>query len=49
MDLNPKHFEKPKDSLFFDFFSIYTKNYIKKPTDELYMVTFTNKLFKMLI
>ena len=28
MDLNPKKFEKSKDNLFFDFFSIYTKNLI---------------------
>jgi hypothetical protein len=26
MDLNPKKFEKSKDNLFFDFFTIYTKN-----------------------
>lgn len=28
MDLNPKNYEKPKDHLFFDFFSIYAKNFI---------------------
>ena len=30
MDLNPDKFEKPKDNLFFDFFSMYAKNFIKK-------------------
>ena len=30
MDLNPEKFEKPKDNLFFDFFSMYAKNFIKK-------------------
>lgn len=29
LNLNPKKFEKGKDNLFFDFFSIYTKNFIK--------------------
>ena len=29
MDLNPKKFDKSKDNLFFDFFSIYAKNFIK--------------------
>lgn len=29
MDLNPSKFEKDKDHLFFDFFSMYTKNIIK--------------------
>ena len=29
MDLNPKNFEKPKDNLFFGFFSMYTKNVVK--------------------
>jgi hypothetical protein len=28
MDMNPSNFEKPKDNLFFDFFSIYAKNFI---------------------
>lgn len=28
MDLNPNKFEKPKDTLFFDFFSMYAKNII---------------------
>jgi hypothetical protein len=28
MDLNPKKFDKSKDNLFFDFFSIYAKNLI---------------------
>lgn len=28
MDINPSKFEKPKDHLFFDFFSLYTKNFI---------------------
>ena len=28
MDINPKKFEKPKDHLFFDFFSAYAKNFI---------------------
>lgn len=35
MDLNPHKFEKPKDHLFFDFFSVYAKNFIdgkKAPT-----------------
>jgi hypothetical protein len=33
LDLNPEKYEKPKDHLFFDFFSMYTKNFIgaKKP------------------
>lgn len=37
MDLNPKNFEKPKDHLFFDFFSLYAKNFIgdkSKPADQ---------------
>ena len=29
MDLNPKKFDKSRDNLFFDFFSIYAKNFIK--------------------
>ena len=29
LDLNPNNFEKPKDHLFFDFFSIYAKSFIK--------------------
>ena len=29
LDLNPKNFEKQKDHLFFDFFSIYAKSFIK--------------------
>ena len=28
LDLNPEKYEKPKDHLFFDFFSMYTKNFI---------------------
>ena len=28
LDLNPEKYEKPKDHLFFDFFSLYTKNFI---------------------
>ena len=28
LDLNPEKYEKPKDYLFFDFFSIYAKNSI---------------------
>lgn len=28
MDINPNKFEKPKDNLFFDFFSLYAKNFI---------------------
>ena len=28
MDLNPEKYEKAKDYLFFDFFSLYTKNFI---------------------
>jgi hypothetical protein len=28
LDLNPEKYEKPKDYLFFDFFSIYTKNFV---------------------
>lgn len=28
MDINPRKFEKQKDNLFFDFFSLYTKNFI---------------------
>ena len=27
-DLNPEKYEKAKDYLFFDFFSLYTKNFI---------------------
>lgn len=30
MDLNPKKFEKPKDHLFFDFFSAYAKSFISE-------------------
>jgi len=30
MDLNPERYEKPKDHLFFDFFSMYAKNFIKQ-------------------
>ena len=30
MDVNPRTFEKPKDNLFFNFFSIYTKNFIEE-------------------
>jgi hypothetical protein len=30
MDLNPEKFEKPKDQIFFDFFSMYAKSFIKK-------------------
>lgn len=30
MDVNPRKFEKPKDNLFFNFFSIYTKNFIEE-------------------
>ena len=26
--MNPRKFEKPKDHLFFDFFSVYAKNFI---------------------
>eukprot|EP00349_Pseudokeronopsis_sp_Brazil_P001373 CAMPEP_0202959376 /NCGR_PEP_ID=MMETSP1396-20130829/3571_1 /ASSEMBLY_ACC=CAM_ASM_000872 /TAXON_ID= /ORGANISM="Pseudokeronopsis sp., Strain Brazil" /LENGTH=228 /DNA_ID=CAMNT_0049677897 /DNA_START=37 /DNA_END=723 /DNA_ORIENTATION=- len=29
LDLNPDNFEKPQDHLFFDFFSLYAKNFIK--------------------
>jgi hypothetical protein len=29
LDLNPKKFEKEKDHLFFDFFSLYAKNFAK--------------------
>lgn len=29
LDLNPEKYEKPKDYLFFDFFSIYTKNFVQ--------------------
>ena len=28
LDLSPTKFEKPKDHLFFDFFSVYTENFI---------------------
>jgi len=28
MDVDPNKFEKPKDNIFFDFFSLYTKNFI---------------------
>ena len=28
LDLNPEKYEKPKDYLFFDFFSLYAKNFI---------------------
>lgn len=28
MDINPNKFEKAKDHLFFDFFSLYAKNFI---------------------
>ena len=30
MDLNPEKYEKPKDYLFFDFFSMYAKNFISQ-------------------
>ena len=30
MDLNPRNFEKPKDNLFFDFFSMYTKKIVEE-------------------
>lgn len=30
LDLNPEKYEKPKDYLFFDFFSLYAKNFIGK-------------------
>jgi hypothetical protein len=33
MDLNPNNFEKPKDHLFFDFFSIYAKSFIKNKSE----------------
>ena len=29
LDLNPKKFDKPKDSLFFDFFSLYGKRIVE--------------------
>ncbi len=29
MDLNPQKFEKPKDQLFFDFFSLYAKKFVE--------------------
>ena len=29
LDLNPEKYEKAKDFLFFDFFSLYSKNFIK--------------------
>jgi hypothetical protein len=34
LDLNPEKYEKPKDYLFFDFFSLYARNSIsqKKPS-----------------
>lgn len=34
LDINPSKFDKAKDHLFFDFFSIYAKNFIdaKKPS-----------------
>jgi hypothetical protein len=30
LDLNPEKYEKPKDYLFFDFFSMYTKNFVQQ-------------------
>ena len=29
LDTNPNKFEKPKDQLFIDFFSMYTKRFVK--------------------
>lgn len=34
MDLNPKNFEKQKDHLFFDFFSLYAKNIIQNKSQD---------------
>jgi hypothetical protein len=28
MDLNPEKYDKPKDHLFFDFFTLYARNFI---------------------
>ena len=28
LDMNPAHFDKAQDNLFFDFFSIYAKNFV---------------------
>ncbi len=35
MDLNPKKFKQPKDHLFFDFFSLYTKNSLGESKNKL--------------
>ena len=34
LDLNPEKYEKPKDHLFFDLFSMYTKNFVKQKKNE---------------
>ena len=34
LDLNPQKFEKRKDNLFFNFFSLYTKQVIKQQSKE---------------
>jgi hypothetical protein len=34
LDLNPEKYEKPKDYLFFDLFSMYTKNFVKQKKNE---------------
>ena len=34
LDLNPEKYEKPKDYLFFDFFSLYAKNFIGKKKEK---------------
>ena len=44
MDLNPKKFDKEKDNLFFDFFSIYAKNFLKqKPLQKTHWLLYLNQ------
>lgn len=46
LDLNPEKYEKPKDHLFFDLFSMYTKTFVKEKKNEAAIHWITAKFIK---